>query len=601
MKYYLLLLGLLLFSCKNEQLFTKSDKVSISNNQDFLEIDDGLRLKIYSSAEKNLKLTIPYGEQTIDLSLERQDFDFEVFTDAGQQFFPDQIFYHGTVNGDSHSIANLIFNDKTVVGSISYKDVVLNIGSANKQYSIYQIENDDFECHTADVKETIKTQALTSEVTDKIVTQGFELTYENFQYFGGTQKCVEWITAIFAQVQTFFIKENIKFNLGAVYVHTSPDNYNKSIDVALTEFRSKKLNDPVFSKCNLVQLVRGKTSGSAGGIAYVGGLCNSYGYSVAEPYFSWSAYPAYSWTVNVVGHEIVHNLGSPHTQSCSWEGGAIDGCVPPEGTCARGPIPPKGGGLLISYCHMNPNVGIGLANGLGEKPKNLVYSKLQAATCLSQIVTSSCTDGIQNGNETGIDCGGTCPPCNIIPPSTNGGDVAQGKPATQSSTYKGDGAYPYKGVTPVQEFPASYAFDGNLNTFSRTNREINPWIEVDLQSLHNINSMVVYPRYDCCYNLGTFTINVDGNVIYSRTGSLIRNKDSLMVPVTQLKGRIIRLSANNTWAGSSGTNMQIAAIKVYGTKTDTPPIPIICRDSIILKDTVIKRTIKVDQFGNICK
>jgi DNA-directed RNA polymerase subunit E'/Rpb7 len=29
------------------------------------------------------------------------------------------------------------------------------------------------------------------------------------------------------------------------------------------------------------------------------------------------------------------------------------------------------------------------------------------------VVTPSCTDGIQNGNETGIDCGGSCPPCTV--------------------------------------------------------------------------------------------------------------------------------------------------------------------------------------------
>ena len=23
----------------------------------------------------------------------------------------------------------------------------------------------------------------------------------------------------------------------------------------------------------------------------------------------------------------------------------------------------------------------------------------------------SCTDGVQNGSETGVDCGGSCPPC----------------------------------------------------------------------------------------------------------------------------------------------------------------------------------------------
>ncbi|WP_299889503.1 M43 family zinc metalloprotease [uncultured Lacinutrix sp.] len=41
--------------------------------------------------------------------------------------------------------------------------------------------------------------------------------------------------------------------------------------------------------------------------------------------------------------------------------------------------------------------------------------------------TPTCNDGIQNGNETGIDCGGTCTPCNT------GGDKCAGIPAYNSS------------------------------------------------------------------------------------------------------------------------------------------------------------------------
>lgn len=35
------------------------------------------------------------------------------------------------------------------------------------------------------------------------------------------------------------------------------------------------------------------------------------------------------------------------------------------------------------------------------------------------LATFSCTDGVMNGNETGIDCGGGCPPCVTAPPFTN--------------------------------------------------------------------------------------------------------------------------------------------------------------------------------------
>ena len=40
--------------------------------------------------------------------------------------------------------------------------------------------------------------------------------------------------------------------------------------------------------------------------------------------------------------------------------------------------------------------------------------------CAPCVVTPTCTDGIQNGNETGVDCGGACAPCTVLPTGTDG-------------------------------------------------------------------------------------------------------------------------------------------------------------------------------------
>lgn len=68
-------------------------------------------------------------------------------------------------------------------------------------------------------------------------------------------------------------------------------------------------------------------------------------------------------------------------------------------------------------------------------------------------------------------------------------NVALSQPATQSSTY-GGGTY-----------PASYAVDGNLGTFSHTvgdTSDQNPWWRVNLGSSYNLSSLVLYNRQDCC-------------------------------------------------------------------------------------------------------
>jgi subtilisin-like proprotein convertase family protein len=133
-----------------------------------------------------------------------------------------------------------------------------------------------------------------------------------------------------------------------------------------------------------------------GGIAYVNTLCNqnlSYAVSDIDPNFE--NVPTYSFTVYVFTHETGHNLGSPHTHACAWNGNntAIDSCGPAagypyEGACGDAPLPPPNGGTMMSYCHRN--AGINFSLGFGEQPRNLIVNRYNAAAfCLS-------------------DCGGEC-------------------------------------------------------------------------------------------------------------------------------------------------------------------------------------------------
>jgi hypothetical protein len=66
---------------------------------------------------------------------------------------------------------------------------------------------------------------------------------------------------------------------------------------------------------------------------------NGYGVSAIDAVYS---YPTgdQTWDVEVIAHELGHNLGSPHTHSCAWvnEGrmpsGTLDSCAAAEGGCA---------------------------------------------------------------------------------------------------------------------------------------------------------------------------------------------------------------------------------------------------------------------------
>ncbi len=90
--------------------------------------------------------------------------------------------------------------------------------------------------------------------------------------------------------------------------------------------------------------------GTAGGIAYLGVLCNpSTGYSVSGCLNRSFPYPltnnnSGNWDVVVVAHEIGHNFAAPHTHETTP---LIDGCG--NGDCSQ-----SASGTIMSYCHTCP-------------------------------------------------------------------------------------------------------------------------------------------------------------------------------------------------------------------------------------------------------
>ena len=97
-------------------------------------------------------------------------------------------------------------------------------------------------------------------------------------------------------------------------------------------------------------------------------------------------------------HEIGHNLGSPHTHACNWNGDntAIDGCGPASGNNegCDGPLPTETGGTIMSYCHLVSSVGINFANGFGPQPGALIRATVNSKECLGTDCVASCESTI---------------------------------------------------------------------------------------------------------------------------------------------------------------------------------------------------------------
>ena len=83
--------------------------------------------------------------------------------------------------------------------------------------------------------------------------------------------------------------------------------------------------------------------------------------------------------ISTIAHEIGHNFGSPHTQSCNWPGGAIDFCYAVEGSCYTDALE-NINGTLMSYCGRRFNTFHPLCIELMNKTAISRYQKIVKIT-----------------------------------------------------------------------------------------------------------------------------------------------------------------------------------------------------------------------------
>ncbi len=332
--------------------------------------------------------------------------------------------YRGIVKGNGKSVVALsIFQDE-VMGFISMpgsSNLVIGMLEDKSSHIIYEdhvlAEKFGFECATPEsdieyTREELEGIKGGSRALSDCVRIYFEVDNDIYIDKGSNITSVtNFITGLFNQVATMYANEQINLVLSPLVIWTQPSPYNSSSSSGMLNAFLANTGD--FDG-DLAQLLSYKASG---GIAYVDQLCSSNpdlrkSFSSINP--TYQNVPVYSWSVMVVTHEFGHLFGSSHTHACAWNGNntAIDGCYTTEGNCPQPGIP-SGGGTVMSYCHLT-SVGINLNLGFGPQPGNLIRSRVTNATCTQPCEGGgpTCTDGIQNGNETGVDCGGPdCPAC----------------------------------------------------------------------------------------------------------------------------------------------------------------------------------------------
>lgn len=378
---------------------------------DYLSLDHDQLASLFENQPALINFHVPRNGQMVNLKLARVNVtsdDFTVNTDAQNNiYYKNGIHYRGIVDGDNSSVAALSFFNGEVMGFYNNAQGNYTIGRVEDEEDVFVVYNakemvnpESFGCFTEDPTNPVEYSNDGNDnrgIGCKVVKVYFECDYALYVNKGSnTTNVTNYVTGLFNQIATLYANENIDIQISEMYVWTSTDPY-ASLTSTSSVLNSFKATKGTNFNGNLAHFLTTRNLG--GGIAYVDVICTkSYAFGVSMIYGTYSSVPTYSWSVECVTHELGHNLGSPHTQSCSWTGGALDNCYTVEGSCSPGPAPTNGG-TIMSYCHLT-SVGINFNNGFGAQPGNLIRSRVLNATCLASsgaaptgLATSSVSTG----------------------------------------------------------------------------------------------------------------------------------------------------------------------------------------------------------------
>jgi hypothetical protein len=358
-----------------------------------------------------LKLVIPVnGANSAELQLFKAEvvtpeFRVRVSENGGADFnYEFGAYYWGIVKGDVHSLAAIAVNKGEIMGFVSMNGENFTLGKLNEGENgthVFYKERDlklkhDFECGTDDdIHYKGKAPSGTPQKdVNNCVKMYIEIDNDLVVNKGGVTQATNYVLGAFSQVAILYANESINFTVNEIFAWNTVDPYTgPSTSNYLDQFRNAKNGNYNGSLAHLVGLQGG------GGIAYVDVLCNSYygvGYSAVNP--TYSNVPTFSWTIEVLTHEIGHNLGSKHTHACAWNGNntAIDGCGPAAGYSEGCNAPLPAVGTIMSYCHLIGGVGISFTasngGGFGPQPGDRIRSEVYNAPCLTSCPSTQPND-----------------------------------------------------------------------------------------------------------------------------------------------------------------------------------------------------------------
>lgn len=330
------------------------------------------------------------------------------------------LYYRGVVNGMPGSFAAFSFFENEMYGVFSIPGVGnysitpnTMIAARGTDYILYndadlKIIRNTPECKSDEMLvERLESNLAGRNVYNNCKDVEVMLTADYATYVSrssSSTNVANYLTSIFNVLSVIYRNEGIYTSIKSLNVNTASDDYQslaQSSTAFLDKFGQLTMNN--LGGADLAHLVSTRYNGTMGGVAWLDVLCYNYNASQFSGPYAFSniyanetigTFPTYTWNVEVLTHEMGHNLGSNHTHNCTaWSGGPIDGCAPTynagyaEGTCANGPLPSGTvKGTIMSYCHLLNYVGISFSNGFGPQPGNFVRNRVSTRTCVANYV-----------------------------------------------------------------------------------------------------------------------------------------------------------------------------------------------------------------------